>query len=114
MRIFPEMWASTLWPFSSSTRNIAFGSGSITVPSRTIASSLGLGRTDLRSGSELVLDLGPRGHEPGAGPREETIAGDSQSQLGLTCTNAPDCPPSDDSRPVGSSLLGPRPTEVHG
>src|SRR3954470_21725320 len=49
MRIFPEMWASTLWPFSSSTRNMAFGSGSMTVPSRTIASSLGLGRTDLRS-----------------------------------------------------------------
>ena len=46
MRIFPEMWASTLCPFSSSTRNMAFGSGSMTVPSRTIASSLGLGRTD--------------------------------------------------------------------
>ena len=27
MRIFPEMWASTLWPFSSSTRNMAFGQG---------------------------------------------------------------------------------------
>ena len=65
--------------------------------------------------AEYLRLLGyPRGHEPGAGPREETIAGDSQSQLGLTCTNAPDCPPSDDSRPVGSSLLGPRPTEVHG
>src|SRR5690349_14249931 len=42
------MWASTLWPFSSSTRNMAFGNGSTTVPSRTIASSLGLGRADLR------------------------------------------------------------------
>src|SRR4030095_628223 len=41
MRIFPEMWASTLWPFSSSTRNIAFGSGSITVPSTWTPSSLG-------------------------------------------------------------------------
>src|SRR6059036_3119132 len=38
------MWARTLWPFSSSTRNMAFGSGSTTVPSSTIASSLGLGR----------------------------------------------------------------------
>src|SRR3546814_5102727 len=36
------MWANTLWPFSSSTRNIAFGRGASTVPSRTIASSLGL------------------------------------------------------------------------
>src|SRR5262245_17335062 len=48
MRIFPEMWANTLWPFSSSTLNMALGRGSITVPSRTIASSLGLGRADLR------------------------------------------------------------------
>ena len=44
IRIFPELWASTLWPFSSSTRNMAFGSGSTTVPSSTIASSLGFGR----------------------------------------------------------------------
>src|SRR5436190_20326952 len=43
MRIFPEMWASTLCPFSSWTRNIALGSGSTTVPSSTIASSLGFG-----------------------------------------------------------------------
>ena len=44
MRIFPEMWASTLWPFSSSTRNIAFGRGSMTTPSSKIASSFGFGR----------------------------------------------------------------------
>src|SRR2546423_8543648 len=44
MRIFPEMWASTLCPFSSSTRNMAFGSGSTTVPSTRIVSSLGLAR----------------------------------------------------------------------
>src|SRR3954464_185103 len=37
------MWASTLCPFSSWTRNIALGSGSTTVPSSTIASSLGFG-----------------------------------------------------------------------
>src|SRR4249919_4100141 len=36
------MCASTLWPFSSSTRNIAFGNGSTTVPSTRIVSSLGL------------------------------------------------------------------------
>src|SRR5262245_3186450 len=44
------MWANTLWPFSSSTRNMAFGRGSITVPSRTIASSLGLGSVLLPDG----------------------------------------------------------------
>lgn len=32
VRIFPEMYASTSCPFSSSTRNIAFGSGSMIVP----------------------------------------------------------------------------------
>ena len=41
MRIFPEMCARTLWPLSSWTRNIAFGRGSITVPSTSIASSFG-------------------------------------------------------------------------
>src|SRR4029079_17437734 len=38
------MCASTLWPFSSSTRNMAFGSGSTTVPSTRMASSLGFAR----------------------------------------------------------------------
>src|SRR5205814_908464 len=54
MRIFPEMWASTLWPFSSSTRNMALGRGSTTVPSSTIASSLGLGRWTSESGPSRV------------------------------------------------------------
>src|SRR5712691_3896635 len=40
IRILPLTWASTRWPFSNSTRNIAFGSGSTTVPSTSIASSL--------------------------------------------------------------------------
>src|SRR5712672_1919825 len=44
MRILPEMCASTLCPFSSSTRNMAFGNGSVTVPSTRIMSSLGLTR----------------------------------------------------------------------
>src|SRR5258707_8555763 len=39
------MCASTLWPFSSSTRNMALGNGSTTVPSTRIVSSLGLART---------------------------------------------------------------------
>ena len=42
MRILPDTWASTLCPFSSSTRNIALGSGSTTVPSTSIASSLAM------------------------------------------------------------------------
>src|SRR3954465_5663792 len=33
------MWARTRWPFSSSTRNIAFGRGSTTRPSTSIAPS---------------------------------------------------------------------------
>src|SRR5580765_893347 len=40
MRILPDTWARTLWPFSISTRNIAFGNGSTTLPSTSIASSL--------------------------------------------------------------------------
>src|SRR6188472_977304 len=44
MRIFPDIWANTLCPFSSSTRNMALGSGSTTVPSTRIVSSLGLAR----------------------------------------------------------------------
>src|SRR6516225_9811682 len=33
------MWASTLWPFSTSMRNIALGSGSTTRPSTSMAPS---------------------------------------------------------------------------
>src|SRR5688572_19874720 len=40
IRILPLTCASTRCPFSSSTRNIAFGNGSTTVPSTSIASSL--------------------------------------------------------------------------
>src|SRR5882762_2039967 len=41
LRIFPEMCASTWCLFSSSTRNIALGSGSSTVAMTSMASSLG-------------------------------------------------------------------------
>src|SRR3989304_3073150 len=40
IRILPDTWASTRCPFSSSTRNMALGRGSTTVPSTSIASSL--------------------------------------------------------------------------
>src|SRR4030095_13085858 len=42
MRILPVTCARSLCPFSSSTRNIALGSGSTTVPSTSIASSFGI------------------------------------------------------------------------
>ena len=38
IRIFPDAWASTLCPFANSTRNIAFGKFSLTVPSTSIDS----------------------------------------------------------------------------
>src|SRR5207237_10054835 len=40
IRSLPDTWARTLWPLSISTRNIALGSGSTTLPSTSIASSL--------------------------------------------------------------------------
>src|SRR4030042_144803 len=40
IRIFPEIWASTRCPLSSSTLNMAFGNVSTTVPSTAITSSL--------------------------------------------------------------------------
>src|SRR5688572_2531650 len=43
IRSLPLMWASTRWPFSSSTANIVLGSGSMTVPSTSIASRLATG-----------------------------------------------------------------------
>src|SRR3990172_7433238 len=43
------MWANTLCPFSSSTRNMALGSGSVTVPSTSMASFFGKLRVVPRS-----------------------------------------------------------------
>ncbi len=40
-RSLPEIWASTVCPFTSSTRNIALGSASITFPSTSMASFFG-------------------------------------------------------------------------
>src|SRR5580704_2928566 len=55
LRIFPEIWASTWCLFSSSTRNIAFGSGSITVAITSMASSFPLSPGFLFSFSGLGL-----------------------------------------------------------
>src|SRR5579872_531546 len=43
------MWPSTLCPFTSSTRNMALGSGSVTTPSISIASSLGVALATARA-----------------------------------------------------------------
>ncbi len=42
-RIFPEMWASTIWPFGSFTRNIVPGKTSTTTPSLGMQSSFAIG-----------------------------------------------------------------------
>src|SRR6476659_7650541 len=96
MRIFPEMWASTLWPFSSSTRNIALGNGSTTVPSTRIVSSLGLAtghhrglRARARHAEVLRGDPGgylwsaPKGNPArGAGERGQKGAGPPDARHG--------------------------------
>src|SRR5579875_1053696 len=51
-RILPDTWASTLWPVCSSTRNIALGSASVTVPSTSIVSFLAIP-------SRQLVALGP-------------------------------------------------------
>src|SRR6476469_6395182 len=56
------MWASTLCPFSSSTRNMALGRGSTTVPSPSIASSLAT--------LQLILCVGTRPEGARNAPRE--------------------------------------------
>src|SRR5262245_31032501 len=61
MRILPEMWASTWWPFSSFTRNIALGRGSTTVPSTWTPSSFATrGRSPLHGARTRREDLGSR------------------------------------------------------
>src|SRR5580692_839011 len=42
LRILPEVWVRTSWPFSSFTRNIALGKSSVTVPSNSSNSSLAI------------------------------------------------------------------------
>src|SRR5687768_637777 len=54
------MWASTLWPFSSSTRNMAFGNGSTTVPSTRIVSSFGFAMVPTTSGGGSDATRGAR------------------------------------------------------
>src|SRR5689334_17044255 len=61
MRIFPEICASTLCPLSSSTRNMALGSVSSTVPVTSMASSFGIDNLPaaVRRDLELTQNIGP-------------------------------------------------------
>src|SRR5579862_1446970 len=52
IRSLPLMWARTRWPFSNSTANIVLGSGSMTVPSTSIASFLATGSRSSLSRTE--------------------------------------------------------------
>src|SRR5215207_2194880 len=65
------MCASTLWPLSSSTRNMALGSDSRIVPSSTMASSLGLGRTN----SSPMVGLGAPHRATGGRARTNRTTG---------------------------------------
>src|SRR5690554_7637437 len=44
MRILPEMWPSTIWPFSSLTRKVALGRFSSTSPCIWMTSSFAISR----------------------------------------------------------------------
>src|ERR1700694_1122404 len=59
LRIFPEICASTWCLFSSSTRNIALGNGSMTVAITSMASSLGLDASALRLSASGRLPMCP-------------------------------------------------------
>src|SRR5437588_5052500 len=81
MRIFPEMWANTLCPFSSWTRNIAFGSGWRTGPPSRIAVSLGLGRFGLLDGTSWKSWCSPgarQRRQPSQGTLYGTSAGNGK------------------------------------
>src|SRR5262245_42713902 len=98
MRIFPEMWASTLCPPSTCRRNMAFGRASKTVPSISIFSSLTIAhRQNFRavfSDGHRVLEMrrwppvfgdhrptvGQNPHPPGAG-RKHGLQGQDKPDL---------------------------------
>src|SRR3954453_21046539 len=66
IRILPEICASTVCPFSSSTRNIALGRGSTTVPSTSITSSLATLRVSPIGLSPRCGRTRQRASEPGS------------------------------------------------
>src|SRR5512142_246488 len=66
IRSLPLMWARTRCPFSSSTANIVFGSGSTTVPSTSIASFFATGTSSFSSLFAFATRAkpSPAAHEP--------------------------------------------------
>ena len=92
IRNLPLMWASTRWPFSNSTANIVLGSGSITVPSTSIASRLATG---------YVLPFLTRSVGPD-GPTHERVA------YQMTPIPATRTPSSSDRREDLGTMLGHR------
>src|SRR5262252_5932990 len=89
LRILPETCARTWCLFSSSTRNIAFGSGSITVAITSMASSFGLPESPFFLSSSCfaissrIKNLLPRGagHFLGPGQNQRTVGGDRHGML---------------------------------
>src|SRR4030095_7281744 len=90
LRILPETCAKTWCLFSSSTRNIAFGSGSITVAMTSMASSLGLPESPFFLSSSCFAISSwiktkslPRraGHLFGPRENQRTVGGDSDGVL---------------------------------
>src|SRR4051812_10554920 len=62
LRIFPETCARTRCLFSSSTRNIAFGNGSMTVAITSMASSFGLPESPFFLSSSCGLGISSRSY----------------------------------------------------
>src|SRR5215217_687292 len=91
MRILPEMCASTLWPLSSTTRNIALGRGSITVPSTSMESSFGNQHPSF--GLQMLLEA----------RRDSTSSLERQASSRMRTTNPYELPP-------GAAYFAPLPT----
>src|SRR5665648_768057 len=77
------MWASTLWPLASSTRNIAFGRASTTLPSISMTPSFFAISSANSLGPADPLGHGPVRTAPGEGngcdtPDEPTDVGHAQ------------------------------------
>src|SRR5467141_474573 len=83
MRIFPEMKAWIMCPFSSFTRNVAFGRFSITSPCNSMTSSLAMASTRRQPALEVGLAqqaLVLVGHDVGLHLRHEVHRHDDDDQ----------------------------------
>src|ERR1700694_6347489 len=83
MRIFPEIKAWIVCPFSSFTRNVAFGRFSITSPCSSMTSSLAMGSANRQSPLEVGLaqqTLVLVGHDVGLHLRHEIHRHDDDDQ----------------------------------